>query len=62
MAARGNRREVLTRIDEQIRSALPAAGIESEVRGREKTLYAIYNKMVKQKRVSRMFWIFMGFA
>ncbi|CAN1490143.1 SpoT Guanosine polyphosphate pyrophosphohydrolases/synthetases [Burkholderiaceae bacterium] len=50
MAARGNRREVLTRIDEQIRSALPTAGIESEVRGREKTLYAIYNKMVKQKK------------
>jgi RelA/SpoT family (p)ppGpp synthetase len=50
MAARGNRREVLTRIDEQVRAALPAAGIESEVRGREKTLYAIYNKMVKQKK------------
>jgi RelA/SpoT family (p)ppGpp synthetase len=50
MAARGNRREVLTRIDEQVRDALPAAGIESEVRGREKTLYAIYNKMVKQKK------------
>jgi RelA/SpoT family (p)ppGpp synthetase len=50
MAARGNRREVLTRIDEQVRHALPAAGIESEVRGREKTLYAIYNKMVKQKK------------
>lgn len=50
MAARGNRREVLTRIDEQVRAALPAAGIDSEVRGREKTLYAIYNKMVKQKK------------
>jgi RelA/SpoT family (p)ppGpp synthetase len=50
MAARGNRREVLTRIDEQVRNALPAAGIESEVRGREKTLFAIYNKMVKQKK------------
>jgi len=50
MAARGNRREVLTRIDEQVRLALPAAGIESEVRGREKTLYAIYSKMVKQKK------------
>lgn len=50
MAARGNRREVLTRIDEQVRAALPTAGIESEVRGREKTLYAIYNKMVKQKK------------
>jgi GTP diphosphokinase / guanosine-3',5'-bis(diphosphate) 3'-diphosphatase len=50
MAARGHRREVLTRIDEQVRTALPAAGIESEVRGREKTLYAIYSKMVKQKK------------
>ncbi len=50
MAARGNRREVLTRIDEQVRAALPAAGIDSEVRGREKTLYAIYSKMVKQKK------------
>jgi GTP diphosphokinase / guanosine-3',5'-bis(diphosphate) 3'-diphosphatase len=50
MAARGNRREVLTRIDEQVRNSLPAAGIESDVRGREKTLYAIYNKMVKQKK------------
>ncbi|MDP4836267.1 MAG: bifunctional (p)ppGpp synthetase/guanosine-3',5'-bis(diphosphate) 3'-pyrophosphohydrolase [Burkholderiales bacterium] len=50
MAARGNRREVLTRIDDQVRQALPAAGIESDVRGREKTLYAIYNKMVQQKK------------
>jgi len=50
MTARGHRREVLTRIDEQVRAALPAAGIESEVRGREKTLYAIYNKLVKQKK------------
>ncbi len=50
MAARGNRREVLTRIDEQVRAALPEAGIESDVRGREKTLYAIYIKMVKQKK------------
>jgi len=50
MTARGHRREVLTRIDEQVRTTLPAAGIESEVRGREKTLYGIYSKMVKQKK------------
>lgn len=50
MAARGNRREVLTKIDEQVRAALPAAGIESEVTGREKTLYGIYHKMVEQKK------------
>lgn len=55
MAARGNRREVLTRIDDQVRAALPAAGIESEVTGREKTLYGIYHKMVEQKNRSRMF-------
>ncbi len=50
MAARGNRREVLTRIDDTVRTALPAAGIEAEVTGREKTLYGIYHKMVEQKK------------
>ena len=50
MTARGHRREVLTKIDEQVRAALPAAGIDSDVHGREKTLYAIYSKMVKQKK------------
>ena len=49
MAARGNRREVLGRIDEAVRSALPAAGIEAEVTGREKTIYGIYHKMVEKK-------------
>ena len=50
LAARGNRREVLGKIFESVRSALPAAGIEAEVVGREKTLYGIYNKMVQQKK------------
>ncbi|MEI6116002.1 MAG: bifunctional (p)ppGpp synthetase/guanosine-3',5'-bis(diphosphate) 3'-pyrophosphohydrolase [Burkholderiales bacterium] len=49
MAARGNRREVLGRIDEAVRSALPAAGIEADVSGREKTIYGIYHKMVEKK-------------
>jgi guanosine-3',5'-bis(diphosphate) 3'-pyrophosphohydrolase len=43
--ARGNRREVVGRILEAIRKALPAAGIEAEVTGREKHLYGIYRKM-----------------
>ena len=43
--ARGNRREVVSRILEAIRKALPAAGIEAEVVGREKHLYGIYRKM-----------------
>ena len=49
MAARGNRREVLGRIDEAVRGALPAAGIEADVSGREKTIYGIYHKMVEKK-------------
>ena len=50
LAARGNRREVLTKIDAQVRAAMPEAGIESEVLSREKTLYGIYHKMVEQKK------------
>ncbi len=50
LAARGNRREVLTRIDETVRAALPASGVEAAISGREKTLYGIYSKMVKQKK------------
>jgi len=50
LAARGNRREVLSRIDETVRRALPEAGIEATVSGREKTLYGIYHKMVEQKK------------
>ncbi len=43
--ARGNRREVVGRILEAIRKALPEAGIDVEVKGREKHLYGIYRKM-----------------
>jgi guanosine-3',5'-bis(diphosphate) 3'-pyrophosphohydrolase len=43
--ARGNRREVVSRILDAIRKALPAAGIDAEVMGREKHLYGIYRKM-----------------
>jgi len=50
MAARGNRREVITKIAESVRAALPAAGLDAEVSGREKSLYGIYKKMVEQKK------------
>lgn len=43
--ARGNRREVVGRILEAIRKALPSAGIDAEVMGREKHLFGIYRKM-----------------
>lgn len=50
LAARGNRREVLSKISDAVRVALPAAGIEAEISGREKSLYSIYTKMVEQKK------------
>ncbi|NYT77333.1 bifunctional (p)ppGpp synthetase/guanosine-3',5'-bis(diphosphate) 3'-pyrophosphohydrolase [Alcaligenaceae bacterium] len=50
LAARGNRREVLGRISDAVRVALPAAGIEADVSGREKSLFSIYTKMQEQKK------------
>ncbi|MFV0284109.1 MAG: RelA/SpoT family protein [Castellaniella sp.] len=50
LAARGNRREVISRIAEAVRAALPAAGLDAQVNGREKSLYGIYKKMVQQKK------------
>ncbi|OXR49436.1 guanosine-3',5'-bis(diphosphate) 3'-pyrophosphohydrolase [Pusillimonas sp. T2] len=50
MAARGNRREVLGKITDAVKVALPAAGIEAEVSGREKSLFGIYKKMLEQKK------------
>jgi len=50
LASRGNRREVLSKIAETVRIALPAAGIESDISAREKSLYSIYTKMREQKK------------
>lgn len=44
-AARGNRREVVNKIMEAVKTALSEAGLKVEVYGREKTLYGIYRKM-----------------
>lgn len=44
-AARGNRREVVSKILDAVKNTLSIAGIEAEVYGREKTLYGIYKKM-----------------
>ena len=41
-AARGNRRQVLGKILEEIKQRLPEAGIEAQVTGREKHIYSIY--------------------
>lgn len=45
-AVRGNRRELLSKILDGIRSKLQEAHIEAGVFGREKSLYSIYRKMV----------------
>ena len=44
-AARGNRREVVTKILDSVKTTLAESGIQAEVYGREKTLFGIYRKM-----------------
>lgn len=53
--ARGNRKEVVSKILESIRACLEREGIEGEVFGREKHLYSIYDKMrTKHKSFSEI--------
>jgi guanosine-3',5'-bis(diphosphate) 3'-pyrophosphohydrolase len=49
--ARGNRREVVSKILAAIKKRLPEVAIESEVFGREKHLFSIYRKM-REKHLS----------
>ncbi len=44
-AARGNRREAIAQVYQEVTRALPKAGIKAEVFAREKALYSIYQKM-----------------
>ncbi len=50
-AARGNRKELLTKILEGIEGKLANAGLKADVFGREKSLYSIFRKM-KEKHLS----------
>ncbi|MES2830707.1 MAG: bifunctional (p)ppGpp synthetase/guanosine-3',5'-bis(diphosphate) 3'-pyrophosphohydrolase [Pseudomonadota bacterium] len=50
-AARGNRREVVSKILESVKATLAATGMQAHVYGREKTLFGIYRKM-RGKRLS----------
>jgi GTP pyrophosphokinase/guanosine-3',5'-bis(diphosphate) 3'-pyrophosphohydrolase len=47
-AARGNRRELLSRILDGIRGKMNEASIDAQVFGREKSLYSIYRKMAEK--------------
>src|SRR3954470_15305330 len=50
-SARGNRREVVGKVEEAINKRLKKDGIEAVVHGREKHLYSIYRKM-REKHLS----------
>ncbi|MFC3108012.1 RelA/SpoT family protein [Undibacterium arcticum] len=54
-SARGNRREVVSKVLEAVKGTLDAAGIPFDVYGREKTLHGIYGKMrLKQLSFSQV--------
>jgi GTP diphosphokinase / guanosine-3',5'-bis(diphosphate) 3'-diphosphatase len=50
-SARGNRREVVSKVLESMRRKLKSASVEAQVNGREKHLYSIYRKM-REKHLS----------
>lgn len=47
--ARGNRKEIIHNILEEISSRLEESGIKAQVNGREKHLYSIYQKMLNKE-------------
>jgi guanosine-3',5'-bis(diphosphate) 3'-pyrophosphohydrolase len=47
--ARGNRKEIINNIQEEIAARLKESGIKAEVIGREKHLYSIYRKMLNKE-------------
>ncbi|MGO1295709.1 MAG: bifunctional GTP diphosphokinase/guanosine-3',5'-bis pyrophosphate 3'-pyrophosphohydrolase [Vibrio sp.] len=50
-AARGNRKEMIQRIHDEIEGRIEESGLHARVVGREKNLYSIYNKMkTKEQR------------
>jgi len=47
--ARGNRKEIINNIQEEIITRLKESGVEAEVSGREKHSYSIYRKMLNKE-------------
>ena len=47
--ARGNRKEIINNIQEEITARLHESGIEAQIVGREKHLYSIYRKMLNKE-------------
>ena len=50
LSARGNRREVVGRLQQSIENQLPKFRIAATIEGREKSLWSIYKKMIEKKR------------
>ena len=48
LAARGNRREIVSKLTQAVESQLPKFGIAAAIEGREKSLYSIYKKMLEK--------------
>ena len=47
-AARGNRREVVGKIETMVKARLAEAGVQASITGREKHIYSIYRKMIEK--------------
>jgi guanosine-3',5'-bis(diphosphate) 3'-pyrophosphohydrolase len=53
-SARGNRKEIVAKIEESITHCLEREGLQGSVMGREKHLYSIYRKMRGKRRFSEI--------
>lgn len=60
-AVRGNRKEVVGKIQESIRQRLQEAQIDADVTGREKNLYSIYKKMISKNTTFSQIYDIYGF-
>jgi len=47
--ARGNRKEIVSKITESIQHRMEQEGLTADIEGREKNLYSLYQKMVRKK-------------
>jgi GTP diphosphokinase / guanosine-3',5'-bis(diphosphate) 3'-diphosphatase len=61
MAARGNRKEVVGKIQDAIKQRLAELHVEAEVTGREKHLYSIYKKMAGKTTTFSQIYDIYGF-
>lgn len=60
--ARGNRRELVERVQQEIEKRLHDVGIKARVLGREKHLYSIYQRCCTKNCALNRSWTFMHFA